>query len=82
MSGATTPGRTYLAAACVNESDHLRKLPVSCGQEVLTSDNVVFKASLLVIYQLNDPAKAAPQMQNWWALYNAAQIALRAVAGA
>ena len=52
------------------------------GQEVLTSDNVGIKASLLVTYQVNDPVKAAHETQNWQGdLYNAAQIALRAVAG-
>jgi regulator of protease activity HflC (stomatin/prohibitin superfamily) len=52
------------------------------GQEVLTSDNVGIKASLLVTYQVNDPVKAAHETQNWQGdLYNAAQIALRAAAG-
>ena len=52
------------------------------GQEVLTSDNVGIKTSLLVTYQVIDPVKAAHETQNWQAdLYNAAQIALRAVAG-
>jgi regulator of protease activity HflC (stomatin/prohibitin superfamily) len=52
------------------------------GQEVLTSDNVGIKASLLVTYQVNDPVKAAHETQNWQGdLYNATQIALRAVAG-
>ena len=52
------------------------------GQEVLTSDNVGIKVSLLVTYQVNDPVKAAHETQNWQGdLYNAAQIALRAVAG-
>lgn len=51
------------------------------GQEVLTSDNVGIKASLLVTYQVADPVKAAHETQNWQGdLYNAAQIALRAVA--
>jgi regulator of protease activity HflC (stomatin/prohibitin superfamily) len=51
------------------------------GQEVLTPDNVGLKASLLVIYQVNDPVKATHETQNWLGdLYNAAQIALRAVA--
>ena len=61
----------------------LRKttLPVA-GQDVLTSDNVGIKTSLLVTYQVTDPAKAAHETQNWQGdLYNAAQIALRAVAG-
>jgi regulator of protease activity HflC (stomatin/prohibitin superfamily) len=50
------------------------------GQEVLTADNVSLKFSLLVTYQLIDPAKAAHDTQNWSAdLYNAAQLALRTV---
>ena len=52
------------------------------GQEVLTSDNVGIKTSLLVTYQVTDPVKAAHETQNWQGdLYNVAQIALRAVAG-
>lgn len=52
------------------------------GQDVLTSDNVGIKASLLVTYQVTEPVKAAHETQNWQGdLYNAAQIALRAVAG-
>lgn len=61
----------------------LRKTSVLvAGQEVLSADNVGLKASLLVTYQVVDPAKAAHETQNWLGdLYNAAQIALRAVAG-
>jgi regulator of protease activity HflC (stomatin/prohibitin superfamily) len=52
------------------------------GQEVLTADNVGLKASLLVTYQIVEPAKAAHETQNWQGdLYNAAQLALRAVTG-
>ena len=52
------------------------------GQEVLTSDNVGLKASVLVTYQIADPVKAAHDTQNWSAdLHNAAQLALRAVVG-
>jgi len=52
------------------------------GQEVLTSDNVGIKTSLLVTYQVTDPVKAAHETQNWQSdLYNATQIAFRAVAG-
>ena len=48
----------------------------------MSADNVGLKASLLVTYQVADPAKAAHETQNWLGdLYNAAQIALRAVAG-
>jgi regulator of protease activity HflC (stomatin/prohibitin superfamily) len=60
----------------------LRKTSVLvAGQEVLSADNVGLKASLLVTYQIVDPAKATHETQNWLGdLYNAAQIALRAVA--
>jgi regulator of protease activity HflC (stomatin/prohibitin superfamily) len=53
---------------------------VVAGQEVLTADNVGLKLSLLVNYQVADPAKAAHESQNWQSdLYNGAQLALRAV---
>jgi regulator of protease activity HflC (stomatin/prohibitin superfamily) len=53
---------------------------VVAGQEVLTADNVGLKISLLVNYQIADPAKAAHESQNWQSdLYNGAQLALRAV---
>src|SRR6185436_12368557 len=52
------------------------------AQDVRTADNVGLKLSLLVTYQVTDPAKAAHETQNWQGdLYNAAQIALRAVVG-
>jgi len=52
------------------------------GQDVLSADNVGLKASLLVTYQVIDPAKAAHETQNWQGdLYNSAQIAFRGVAG-
>src|SRR6266478_1855093 len=65
------------------DAQDLRKasLPVA-GQEVITADNVGLKASLLVTYHVTDPAKAAHETQNWQGdLYNAAQVALRAVVG-
>ena len=56
---------------------------VVAGQEVLTADNVGLKISLLVNYQVADPAKAAHESQNWQSdLYNGAQLALRAVVSA
>jgi regulator of protease activity HflC (stomatin/prohibitin superfamily) len=52
------------------------------GQEVLTSDNVGLKLSLLVTCQVTDPAKAAHETQNWLGdLYHTAQLAVRAVVG-
>jgi len=61
----------------------LRKTSLSvAGQEVLSADNVGLKASLLVTYQVLDPVKAAHETQHWQGeLYNATQIAFRAVAG-
>jgi hypothetical protein len=61
----------------------LRKTSVLvAGQDVLTADNVSLKLSLLVSYQVTDPLKAAHETQNWLSdLYNAAQLALRAVVG-
>ena len=52
------------------------------GQEVLTADNVGLKLSLLATYQVTEPVKAAHNTQDWRAdVYNAAQLALRAVVG-
>jgi regulator of protease activity HflC (stomatin/prohibitin superfamily) len=52
------------------------------GQEVLTADNVGLKASLLLSFEVTEPAKATHDTQNWQGdIYNAAQLALRAVVG-
>lgn len=52
------------------------------GQDGLTADNVSLKLSLLVTYQVTGPVKAAHETQHWQGdLYNAAQLALRAVVG-
>jgi regulator of protease activity HflC (stomatin/prohibitin superfamily) len=61
----------------------LRKATAAvAGQEVLTADNVSLKASLLVTYEIADPVKAVHSTQHWYSdLYNAAQLALRTVAG-
>ena len=63
------------------EAQDLRKASLLvAGQDVLTADNVGLKLSLLVMYQVADPVKAAHETQNWQGdLYNAAQLALRAV---
>lgn len=53
------------------------------GQEILTADSVSLKISLLVTYQVTEPVKAAHETQNSSGdLYNAAQLALRAVVNA
>jgi len=65
------------------DAQDLRKAALLvAGQEVLTADNVGLKLSLLVNYQVSDPAKAAHETQNWQGdLYNVAQLALRTVVG-
>jgi regulator of protease activity HflC (stomatin/prohibitin superfamily) len=65
------------------DAQDLRKTSLLvAGQEVLTADNVGLKLSLLVTYQVTDPVKAAHETQHWQGeLYNAAQLALRAVVG-
>ncbi len=65
------------------DAQDLRKAALLvAGQEVLTADNVGLKLSLLVTYQVTDPAKAAHDTQNWQGdLYNFAQLALRTVVG-
>jgi regulator of protease activity HflC (stomatin/prohibitin superfamily) len=66
------------------DAQDLRRATLAvAGQDVLTADNVGLKLSLAVTYQVVDPAKAAHETQNWQGdLYNAAQLALRAVVGA
>jgi regulator of protease activity HflC (stomatin/prohibitin superfamily) len=61
----------------------LRKASVLVpGQDVLTSDNVGLKLSALVTYQVADPVKVAHETQNWLGdVYNASQLAVRAVVG-
>jgi len=63
------------------DAQDLRKAALLvAGQEVLTADNVGLKLSLLVTYQVTDPAKAAHETQNWQGdVYNFAQLALRSV---
>jgi regulator of protease activity HflC (stomatin/prohibitin superfamily) len=71
-------GRYYTLDA----QDVRRTSLVIAGQEVLTSDNVGLKLSLLLVYQVVDAVKAAHETQNWQSdLYNAAQIALRGAVG-
>ena len=71
-------GRNYF----VRDQDVRKTFLQVAGQEVLTADNVGLKLSVLVNYQIADAVKAAHETQNWYNdLYNAAQIALRAVVG-
>ncbi|HWH69458.1 MAG TPA: slipin family protein [Candidatus Sulfotelmatobacter sp.] len=65
------------------DAEDLRRATLAvAGQEVLTAENVGLKLSLVVAYQVVDPAKAAHETQDWQGdLYSAAQLALRAVVG-
>jgi regulator of protease activity HflC (stomatin/prohibitin superfamily) len=66
----------------VNTQDLRKAALLVAGQDILTADSVGLKLSLLVTYQVTDPVKAAHETQSWHSdLYNAAQIALRAVVG-
>jgi regulator of protease activity HflC (stomatin/prohibitin superfamily) len=59
----------------------LRRTTFELGaQDVLTCEKVGLKVSLLVSYEITDPARASHQTQNWLGdLHHAAQLALRAV---
>ncbi len=59
----------------------LRKATLTlAGQEVLSADNVGFKISLALTWQLTAPAKALHEVQNWHdSLYQIIQLALRSV---
>ncbi len=71
-------GRNFQVAPC----DLRKTTHTIAGQEVLTADNVSLKVSLLVTCQFADVVKAVRETQNWYGdMYNAAQLALRAVAG-
>ena len=64
----------------INLIDLRKALMLVPGQEILTSDRVGLKLSLLVAYQVTEPVKAAHETQNWLSdLYNATQLVLRAV---
>ncbi|HEY1664046.1 MAG TPA: SPFH domain-containing protein [Verrucomicrobiae bacterium] len=50
------------------------------GQDILTADSVGLKVSVLVAYQVADPAKALHETQDWTSdVHNLAQLASRTV---
>lgn len=64
----------------MNLIDLRRASLLVAGQDVLTSDSVGLKFSLVVAYQIAEPIKAAHEAQNWMSeLYNLTQLALRGV---
>jgi regulator of protease activity HflC (stomatin/prohibitin superfamily) len=64
----------------IDAQDTRKSALTVAGQEVLTADNVSLKFSLIVTYQILDPAKAVHETQHWQTdLYNGAQLALRTV---
>lgn len=62
----------------------LRKATMTvAGQEVLSADNVGFKISLALTWQVTDPVKALHEVQDWHAsLYQVVQLSLRTVIAA
>lgn len=62
----------------------LRKATMTVsGQEVLSADNVGFKISLALTWQIADPVKALHEVQDWHAsLYQVVQLSLRTVIAA
>jgi regulator of protease activity HflC (stomatin/prohibitin superfamily) len=66
----------------MNFTDLRKTSLLVAGQEVLSSDNVGLKASLVLTYQVADPVKAAHETQNWLGdLYSLTQLVLRSVIG-
>lgn len=64
----------------LDASDTRKATLAVASQEVLTSDNIGVKFSLVVTYQIADAVKAAHDTQHWHTdLYTAAQLALRSV---
>jgi regulator of protease activity HflC (stomatin/prohibitin superfamily) len=64
----------------MNLTDLRRASFLVAGQDVLTSEGVGLKFSLLVAYQVTEPVIAAHETQNWLSeLYNLTQLALRTV---
>src|SRR3954471_358626 len=49
----------------VDAQDTRKAFLVVAGQEVLTADNIAVKLSLISVYQITDPVKAAHETQNW-----------------
>lgn len=69
-------GRHFTLAA----QDMRRATMTVPSQEILTSDNVSAKFSVMLTYQVVDPVKAVHETQSWQAdLHNGAQLALRTV---
>jgi len=66
------------------DAQDLRKTSLLvASQDILTADSVGLKLSVIVTYRVMDPVKAAHETQNWRGdIYNAAQVAIRAVVGA
>lgn len=63
--------------------DMRNQLIQMAGQDVLTSDSVGIKLSLMLACRITDPAKATHESQSWRdTLYAAAQLALRDAVGA
>jgi regulator of protease activity HflC (stomatin/prohibitin superfamily) len=85
FKGILTPGQYYympLLTKIDSVDVRLRLQPIG-GQEVLTSDAVALKVSLVASYEIVDPVKAVISTQDYEAvLHSSLQLALRSIIGA
>jgi len=79
-SGAYYRPRFWYDALVLDTRRTIETVP---GQEILTVDNVGLKTSLVIDYEIVDPAKAFHTVQSYGgALYTIVQVVLRSVIGA
>jgi regulator of protease activity HflC (stomatin/prohibitin superfamily) len=85
FTGVLSPGQYYIWASTtsVRKVDVRPKVTAVSGQEVLSSDGVALKVSIVARYRVADPALAVNGVENYEAaLYTALQLALRTVVSA
>ena len=78
------PGRHWLAGSHVRVTrvDTRRRLLTVGSQEVLTSDSVQLRLSVMVAFRVADPARAMHEFESYeHELHLATQLALRAAVG-
>jgi len=85
VAGLVGPGRHWIfrPTTSIQLVDVRETFLAVAGQEVVTSDSVSVKLSLLVRYRLVDPIVALTQIDNYYqAVYSLVQVALREAVGA
>ena len=84
FDGLLSAGRHWLVGSHIRVArvDARRRLLTVGSQEVLTSDSVQLRASVLVAYRVSDAARATHEFESYeHELHLAAQLALRAAIG-